>query len=154
MPGFGGFAGMLPLRLGGNATTGWTAEQHARLCADVVALKRTSPLCVFTWATVSGASAAPVVVSYFGMNGVGLGHAPTNLSAAADAIIFRFASGRFTDPYGIGAPFKPRKAKVTFAGSTYRNGTYTLLSDGISIKAFNAAGAAVNPQPAGSCVIW
>jgi hypothetical protein len=148
---------MLPLRLGGDGPTGWSAEQHARLCADLVAIKRTAPLCAFTW-TVAGADQPPVVVYYFGMNGEGLGFAPTNLTAGsggtAGAIIFRFATGRFVDPYEVGAPFKPRQAKVTLAGTTYRKGMYTLLSDGVSIKAFDAAGSLVNPCPSGSCVLW
>lgn len=36
----------LPIRLGGSATEGWTAEQHARLCADLLAVKRTAPVLV------------------------------------------------------------------------------------------------------------
>lgn len=40
---FGGLGGMLPLRLGAGNNTGVSAEQHARLCADLLAVHRTCP---------------------------------------------------------------------------------------------------------------
>jgi hypothetical protein len=60
----GGFA-PLPLRLGDD----WSPEQHARLCADVAAMKRTAPLCVFTY---SKSGATITIESYTGRDGEGL----------------------------------------------------------------------------------
>ena len=68
---FGGFGGILPIRLGGSSQLGWTAGQHARMAADMVAAARTAPLASLT---VSIATAA--VTSYHGRNGSGLGAAP------------------------------------------------------------------------------
>ena len=48
MGGLGGFA-PLPLRLGGSAEQGVTAAQHARLCADLVALSRVQPFAVLVY---------------------------------------------------------------------------------------------------------
>lgn len=48
MSGFGAFC-PLPLRLGGSANEGWTAEQHARVCADLVAAKRSTPVAILNF---------------------------------------------------------------------------------------------------------
>jgi hypothetical protein len=50
--GFGGFC-PLPLRLGGDSVYGWTAPQHARVCADMVSSKRAQPLAWITYSHVS-----------------------------------------------------------------------------------------------------
>jgi hypothetical protein len=67
---FGAFAPM-PLRLGGSAQEGWTAEQHARIAADLVNVGRVAPLAVLTY------DSSGTIVSYMGQNGVGPAHAPT-----------------------------------------------------------------------------
>lgn len=149
----GGFC-PLPLRLGGDAETGWTATQHARFCADLVAAKRTAKLCTLSWDAVSIASTPATITSYRGMNGAGLGFAPTSSVATADAITFLFTSGRFTDDYQVSAPILVRHARVTAAGSTYRKPVVTLHPNGVTIRFFDAAGAIVNPQPGGTCSLW
>jgi len=70
---FGGFGGILPLRLGGSATLGWAASQHARLAADLASASRTAPLASLTVLL----AATPAVESYHGRNGSGLAFAPT-----------------------------------------------------------------------------
>jgi hypothetical protein len=146
----GGFC-PLPLRLGGDALTGWTASQHARMAADQVAKKRTAPLCVFSW-TISGAGALPVVTSYIGMNGAGLAYAPTGRTGSI--MTFRWDSGRFLDSYSIAYPIMPRHAVVSAKSSSYARATHVLLNDGIQIYVFDAAGVAIATALAGSCEIF
>lgn len=50
MSGFGAFC-PLPLRLGGSATEGWTAEQQSRMAGDLAAVARLAP---FAWLRVTG----------------------------------------------------------------------------------------------------
>lgn len=141
----------LPARLGGDAQTGWTASQHARMAADQVAKKRTAPLCVFSW-TISGAGALPVVTSYIGMNGAGLAYAPTGRTGSI--MTFRWDSGRFFDSYSIAYPIMPRHAIVSPNSSTYARPVHVLLNDGIQIRVFDAAGVAIATALAGTCEIW
>lgn len=51
---FGGLC-PAPYRLGGDSDTGWTAQQHSRFCADLVAAYRSAPFAVVT-VTLSGGS--------------------------------------------------------------------------------------------------
>lgn len=141
----------LPERLGGDALTGWTASQHARVCADQVAKKRTAPLCIFSW-TQSGAGALPVVTGYIGMNGAGLAYAP--IPRTGSTMTFRWDSGRFFDSYSVAYPILPRHAVVSARSSTYARAVHVLLNDGIQIRVFDAAGVAIATALAGSCVIW
>ncbi|HEX5076139.1 MAG TPA: hypothetical protein VFW03_23200 [Gemmatimonadaceae bacterium] len=71
---FGALGGVLPLRLGGTATNGWTAAQHARVAADLVAVGRTTPIATFSFTKVG---AAVTITDYRGRNGTGLAYAPT-----------------------------------------------------------------------------
>jgi hypothetical protein len=64
-----------PIRLGGASRSGWAAEQHARLCADVVAEGRTAPFARVLVTFVADESAT--ATAYVGMNGIGIAHAPT-----------------------------------------------------------------------------
>lgn len=73
---FGAY-GYLPIRLGGSAEEGWSPQQHARLCADLVAIKRVSPLATLRVTQSSVSPFATSVVTYFGQNGSGLAYAPT-----------------------------------------------------------------------------
>jgi hypothetical protein len=69
---FGGFGGILPLRLGGSAELGWAATQHARVAADMASASRTAPLASLT--VLLGEN--PTIDSYHGRNGSGLAFAP------------------------------------------------------------------------------
>lgn len=73
---FGAYA-PLPLRLGDE----FSATQHARIAADLVAAKRTCPFAVIT--IDIGASSA-TLVSYTGRNGSGADAAPTLLYVAGE----------------------------------------------------------------------
>lgn len=74
-----GFGGLYPAphRLGGNTREGWRAEQHARACADLVALQRVMPLCVFSLRCDPAAFTASLV-TYLGRNGQGADIAGAN----------------------------------------------------------------------------
>lgn len=154
MPCLGGFAGVLPIRLRGDEETGISASQHARLAADTLAKKRTAPLCVFSWDVVSGADAAAVITTYRGMNGVGLAFAPASSIVTADALRFTWTPALFTDPYQVSAPIAIRQAQVSIQRATAAFYTYQLLQSGVEIFIFDAAGAVINPQPAGTCALW
>lgn len=68
---FGAFC-PLPLRLGPDKQRGWSAQAQSRLAADLVAVKRTTPLAQLT---VQGASGA--ILSYIAQPHVGPTFAPT-----------------------------------------------------------------------------
>ena len=85
---FGGFGGMLPLRLGGSADLGWAAAQHARTAADSVAVARSAPLASMT--VLLGTT--PVVESYHGRNGSGIASAPTATQLGTGRLRLTWAS--------------------------------------------------------------
>lgn len=154
MPCLGGFAGILPLRLRGDDETGWSAEQHARFAADLLAKKRTCPIAVFSWDVVSAEDAPAVVTTYRGMNGVGLAFAPTSSIVTADALRFTWTPALFTDPYQVSEPIAIRQAQVAVSRATAAFYSYRLLQNGVEIFIFDAAGTVINPQPAGTCALW
>jgi hypothetical protein len=108
---FGAFS-YFPLRLGGTATEGWPAPNHARFCADLVAMKRVMPLASWSYNTTDG------VTNYHGMMGTGAAHAPTVTVNGTGDYSFQWALQSFEDDYGIEWPFKIRHA---IAGA-YDNG--------------------------------
>ena len=88
----------LPLRLGADPEYGWTtAEQHARLCADLVALTRVSPVFVADLLSLAypGVGDDVYFTSYYGRNGEGLQYAPRTyaLFPSPDYAIVGFAPG-------------------------------------------------------------
>lgn len=120
--GFGGFC-PLPLRLGGDETSGWTATQHARLAADLVCAKRATPLAVITF-TIDSVGGNVTTHAYHGRNGEGAGAAPTvTIAALGDCTIVwpyvdvddfeRDAPWNITR--AIGTPHTTGGGKLTFA---------------------------------------
>lgn len=95
---FGAFSGGLPQRLGGSKEEGWTATQHARVCADLLAAVRTLP-----YATL--VADGTTITSYRAMPG---------LAAASQPTITLFSPGIWTvefddgpqDEYEITGPVK------------------------------------------------
>lgn len=98
---FGGFGGLLPIRLGGPIRTGWTAAQHARLSADIAATSRTTPLASLTVAIVGGVAQ---VTSYHGRNGSGLGAAPTASKTATGTVRITWSNAYKSDRFSAGIP--------------------------------------------------
>jgi hypothetical protein len=108
---FGALAPM-PLRLGGSPTEGWTAQQHARLCADLCAIKRTMPLAVITCTSTGSGS-----ISVFkGQAGSTTAYRPTVTKEATGTLKLTFASS-YADEYGVEHPFKIRAAKAVGSAS-------------------------------------
>jgi hypothetical protein len=149
---FGAFC-PLPVRLGGDATTGWAAEQHARMAADLVAVKRTSRFCSFNWALASN-GAIPTISNYRGQNGAGADYAPDTNSSSGATITLRWASASFRDAYQIAAGFVPRHAVVNTSSATFARAVFELLPDGIRFRVFDAAGSQLSAALSGSCALW
>lgn len=136
---FGGFA-PLPIRLGGTDEDGWSPEQHARMCVDLQAAKRTAPFAVLTY-TKSGATIT--IHSYYGMNGVGLAHAPTATDGGTGITSFAWSSPRFEDPYEVGYGLKLRGGRATAHGSSYRKPTVLITAPAaFTVYTRDAAGTA------------
>ncbi len=153
MAGFGAFAPM-PLRLGRDAKRAWPAEAHARLCADLLAVKRTLPFAVLTY-TISGSTAT--IDSYVGMNGIGTDAAPsisavTIVGAGAGLFVWdRF----YEDAYEVPHPVFIRAAKHVGTGSSALIGTVTLDDSNphqLSTTLRNAAGSRVDGS--GTVIVW
>lgn len=120
---FGAIGGVCPLRLGGSATNGWTAAQHARFCADLVAVNRTLPLASWTF-TKSGSTIT--ITDYQGRNGTGLAHAPDEVvSIGTGFTVFRWTGQSFPDPYDPHKliPIRTRAIIATVSGSVARMAT-------------------------------
>ncbi len=111
---FGALATLLPLKLGGDSRTGWTAAGHARFCADLVAINRTLPLATMT---VVVAASVATVTHYFGRNGSGVEHAPTVASSGTGLLTVTFP-GRIETADGRSLVWNVRSARMTAHGST------------------------------------
>lgn len=142
--GLGGFC-PLPIRLGGSAEGGFTAEQHARMCADLAAVATAMPFAVITF-TKTGSTF--VVHSYRGQNGVGAAHAPALTEVGTGHTRLTF-SAVYSDEYETVDPVAPRHVKVTGHGSTAVIGSgfaNTSTPSIIEARTFTAAGAAVDAK--------
>lgn len=95
---FGGLGGALPLRLGPDPELGWSAEQHARFCADLVAVSRTMPAFVESIGTDLGSTPAHRAMSHVGRNGDGL----ANSLALNDTVggVCTVEMGAYSNVYG------------------------------------------------------
>jgi hypothetical protein len=99
---FGGFA-PLPFRLGGvDARDQWTAAQHARLCADLVALSNVMPI-----AALLHEQDVATLASYQSM--MGAASSPTVTVLGGGVSTYEWAAG-FAGPYEDHAGFRIRHA--------------------------------------------
>jgi hypothetical protein len=103
----GGFA-PLPIRLGGTAQNGLTAAQHARICADMVAMARTMPL-----ARIGLTTGQTGVRHYQAQPITGVANAPDISIGAPGAgwVRVTWPEG-YTDPFGEGEPWRISAAEV------------------------------------------
>jgi hypothetical protein len=100
----------LPLRLGGSPTEGWAPEQHARLCADLQALKRVAPLAV---AQVHQETVGDVAITHYrAQNGVGLSYAPDLVENGEGDVTLTWPA-YWTDEYDVQWPIKIRQARAS-----------------------------------------
>jgi hypothetical protein len=101
----------LPIRLGGSAADGWTATQHARVCADMVSVKRTAPLAVVSvTVNASTATASGIFQGTSGYSSVGAVR-----NADGDATFSLPAT--WSDAYGVEHRVVPRVAEGTCANN-------------------------------------
>ena len=143
MSGLGGFD-PLPLRLGGSATEGWTAAQHARASADLASCCYTLPFAVVTF-HVGGDGSTVVIDSYNSMPGCGAAFAPT---------ITRFTGGYYlieweknwNDAYERPEPIALRHVFATIRASTANKIVATILGDlaTVEVRTFDNTGASVD----------
>jgi hypothetical protein len=132
----------LPIRLGGSAEEGWAPEQHARLCADLVAVKRTAPLARLYVAQDSGGPFAATVTSYRGQSGVGLAYAPSISVTGAGDVTLTFPA-YWTDEFGRQYPLKIRQAIPKASATTARFINHVISARTVRVRSFDAAGAAI-----------
>jgi hypothetical protein len=135
---FGGALWPLPLRLG----PGFTPEQHARLCADLVAVKRTAPLVRLYVTQDSGGAFPAVVASYRGQNGVGLAYAPSILVTGAGDVTLTFPA-YWTDEFSRQYPLKVRHVIAKASSTAARFINHVISGRTVRVRSFDAAGAAV-----------
>lgn len=127
----------LPLRLGGSTEEGWAPAQHARFCADLVAVKRVTPLAVWSFSQDSGSPYAVTMLHYFGQNGVGLAYAPTATVNGLGDVSFAFSVPYFTDEYGVQEPWKIRHVTARNHDNASVDGAFTtatMINRGVRVR--------------------
>lgn len=140
---WGGFS-PAPIRLGGSATEGWAPEQHARFCADLVAVSRVAPLA--TWTCNAGNFE---YISYYGMNGSGLEYAPSIAVDASGTYSFTWPTAVLEDDYGIQQAFKIRHVIATAHDSGSGGGDQasvlaTVIARGVQVRVRDVGGLLVD----------
>lgn len=123
---------------------------HARACADMVALKRSSVLAVWTY-TKSGSTVT--IHDYYGMNGAGATYQPDDVGVTGTGhLSFNWSERRFEDPYQISHPLNAKHGKVTGHGTASLRGVVTVVANGITVRTFDGAGAAADGKA--TVVLW
>ncbi len=146
---FGGFA-PFPLRLGGSAQEGLSPEQHARICADLVAAKNVAPLAVWTYTKVG---AVITISDYRGQNGIGSDFAPTAVAGSTGVAQFDWQPHQFTDPYGVPYSFLTRHGRVSPQGAVMQNGALVVNSSSSAVaRTWDSAGTPVDTTA--TVVLW
>lgn len=131
----------LPLRLGGSAEEGISPEQHARMCADLVAVKRTAVLARVHVNQNTGGPFAASVTWYLGQNGAGIAYGPAITVVGAGDVRVTFPA-IWTDEYGIQFPLKIRHAIARGAASSVRFSTCEITGSVVRVRTFNDSGVA------------
>lgn len=127
----------LPLRLGGSDVEGWPSRMHARLAADLVALKRAAPLAIFTYTKVG---AVHTVLGYLGQNGAGLAYAPDSFTDGGSGVsTIQWTARAFKDPYDVAYPINVRAAHATPTGGGLFGvvATAEVFANGVIVRAFD-----------------
>ena len=132
----------LPIRLGGSDEEGWTAAQHARVCADLVALKRSAFVAVWTY-TKSGTTAT--IDSYLGLNGAGSLYQPDSIASGLDGhTTFTWTARQFEDPYQVTFPINIKAARACGHGSASRRCDVVVSANTVTVWGFDSAGSAAD----------
>jgi hypothetical protein len=137
---FGAFC-PLPIRLRDNDSDGWKAEDHARLCADTSAAKRT---CALGWLTYTLFGGAVSAVSYSGLHGSGASVAPTSSVVGAGHVRWTWP-GSIKDAYGVACPVRILFAKASAQASVAVSAVVQIVdSKTVDVRTFNSSGSAVD----------
>jgi hypothetical protein len=131
----------LPVRLGGTATNGLAAIQHARVAADWLALRRVLPIGVWTYTLQSGVI---TLHAYLGQNGAGTAYGWTSASEGVGATLWNVPERAFVSPYKETAPLAIRSAAVGVHGTVAAFKTFEVFANGIRVRTFDAAGVAMD----------
>ena len=99
----------LPLRLGGSAEEGVTPEQHARFCADLVAVTRVAPFA----SGLIDTTPLPEIVEYSAQRGFGSYYHPSLDRVGTGNVRLTWTATEtdpppFEDEFGIHESFTPR----------------------------------------------
>lgn len=128
-----------------DAQTDISAEQFARMVADLEALMNTAPFAVITYVNNDSSPAAPTILSAKLMTGVTAtsyaGNAPpagfpSAVRNAPGDVTFTFASS-YTDPFGVSGAFTPidTLAQSQVVG-TARSNTSVVSGQTVRVKCF------------------
>ena len=140
---FGGFA-PLPLRLGGKPREGWSAQQHARLSADLAAVVRTVPFAVIT--VNQSADTAGAVESYIAQHGVGLAAAPTPVFVSAGVFTLTW-TGSYSDDFLVAQGARIVSGAGTCHATSALFATVDIEAPNVvRVRTFSDAGAATNTR--------
>lgn len=126
----GGFA-PLPIRLGGSATEGVTAGQHAQVAATLTALKRVLPFAVLKY-TKSGADVT--VDSYRGRNGIGAAFAPTPTVLGTGDVLWTWPQF-YLDDWSNRVPILITMARVSLAATAANVDAHVVSFGGDNVRA-------------------
>ena len=140
---FGGFA-PLPLRLGGSTTNGLTAAQHARVCADMVAMVRRAQL-----ARIGLTTGSTVVSSYQALWETGIANAPI-ITAGVGWVKATWAAG-FRDPFDVYQALSITGVEVGVAeigGAFKTTADYVINApNAVTVYTYTHAGVALDAIP-------
>lgn len=136
----------LPMRLVADALQGLSAEQHARLSADLRCSVRTMPLAAL-FAGPTG------VFSYTSQMNVGVAFAPT-LVAVSTGVYTLAWQAAYSDSFGNSCPFAPTLAAIT-TFETPLMASWEIVATALPtlrVRLFDAAGS---PDDADFfCAVW
>lgn len=145
-----------------DAQTDLTAEQLARIAADLAAIVNVAPFMVIRYTNNDTSPAAPTIQSIYGQTGVVTtpyagDTPPTGFPSAArngnGDVTFTFASS-YTDPYGVSGSHSLGMALLTASSSSARQTTYeTVGGTGIRCHIYNGTGTATTDDTA-TLMVW
>lgn len=138
MAAFGGYA-PLPVRLGGDTETGWSAAQHARAAADLYACSLTSDFAILT---VNKSGGTVTIESYLGQNGLGLAAAPLALNSGTGIITF-FWPNTFKNDYDENFPVNIKYADAGVIGTANLTASASVGPNTVIVSIYNAATGAL-----------
>lgn len=138
----------LPLRLVADALQGLSAQQHARLSADLSAAVSTVPFAVML-ANFSGTTGE--ITSYIGQNGVGLSHAPTLTYVGTGIRDFVWSDG-YKDDYGSYGATNIVKADISL-NSTFEFYGLATVTDRRTVRVRGFGGSGLGASAMSFCLV-